>query len=64
MRNNYAGHMVMLDKGTVNRVIYRNPAYQTAIQENDFDGQKDQFFSDEGIGVTNLKKNSMMVLTD
>ena len=63
LRNRYKGHMILLDKGTVNRVIYRDAMYQTAIQDNDYDGQKDQYFSDEGLGIQNLKKNSMMILS-
>ena len=60
LKNKYSGHMIMIDEGTVARVLFRNPMYQTAIHENDFDGQKDQYFSDEGLLVTNLKKNSLM----
>lgn len=62
LRGNYSGHMIITDKSTVQRGIYRAPKYETAIQENDFDGQKDQYFSDEGLVVTDLRKNSLMVL--
>lgn len=60
LRGIYAGHMLINDSETVKRGVYRTPQFQTAIQENDYDGQKDQYFSDEGLVVTDLRKNFLM----
>ena len=62
LRGLYSGYMLINDSSTVQRGVYRSPEYQTAIHENDFDGQKDQYFSDEGLVVTDLRKNSLMTL--
>ena len=48
----YSNSAVVLDPDNISHVTYRKSAYQTAIQGNDIDGIKDQYFSDEGIATT------------
>ncbi len=43
---------IVVDPSSIHHVTYRKRKYQTAIHENDFDGQKDQYFADEGIAMT------------
>lgn len=53
----------MVDPESVNHVTYRKSKYQTAIQANDIDGIKDQYFSDEGLGITLAERNHLLKLT-
>lgn len=55
----YDNMMLIVDPANVERVIYRQTAYQTALQDNDLDGIKDQYFSDEGLGVTLIEKHCL-----
>jgi hypothetical protein len=47
----YTNTCVIIDPENVYHVTYRPSKYQTSIQDNDVDGIKDQYFSDEGCGV-------------
>lgn len=51
--------MVIVDPQNVQRVIYRQSKYETGLADNDFDGYKDQYFSDEGLGVTLIEKHAL-----
>lgn len=62
LRGPYANYGIMVAPGTIKRVQYRTDEYQAAIQENDADYVKDQYFSDDGIMITNLKKNHLLKL--
>ena len=62
LRDRYAGKMLITDDSTIKRGVYRSPKYETAIHANDYDGQKDQYFSDEGLVVTSIRKNFLMNL--
>lgn len=55
----YNNMMVIVDPDNIERVIYRESKYQTAIQANDVDGIKDQYFSDEGFGCTLIEKHAL-----
>jgi hypothetical protein len=54
----YKNSMVIIDPENVERVVFRPDQYQTALQDNDADLVKDQYFSDSGIGMTLVEKNS------
>lgn len=56
----YTNSMLVVDPDNVQRVVYRNAVYQTNIQDNDRDGRKDQYFTDEGIGVTMVEKHMFL----
>lgn len=56
---NYKNIMAIFDPENIERVVFRNDQYQTAIQENDADYIKDQYFSDAGIGLTLVEKHSL-----
>lgn len=47
----YTNTCIIIDPENVFHVTYRASKYQTSIQDNDIDGIKDQYFSDEGCGV-------------
>ena len=47
----YTNTAVITDPESIMHVTYRASKYETSIQENDRDGIKDQYFSDEGIGI-------------
>lgn len=53
----YTNSAVITDPETIMHVTYRASKYQTSIQENDRDGLKDQYFSDEGIGIVLPERN-------
>jgi len=55
----YKNSMVVVDPDSVKRVAYRQDRYQTAIQDNDEDLIKDQYFSDDGLGMTLVEKNAL-----
>ena len=55
----YTNSAVITDPESIQHVTYRASKYETAIQENDRDGIKDQYFSDEGLGITLPELNFM-----
>lgn len=59
LRGQYDNTMVIVDPENIQRVVFRQPMYQTAIQAPDADLHKDQYFSDEGLGITNIKSHSL-----
>jgi len=56
---NYSNMMACFDPDHIQRVIFRNDQYQAAIQENDADYVKDQYFTDMGLGMTLIEKHSL-----
>jgi hypothetical protein len=62
LRYYYSGHGILLAPDTIQRVQYRANEYQAGIQANDADYVKDQYFSDEGIMITNLKRLALLKL--
>jgi len=59
----YSGYMVIVDPENVQHVTYRASRYETMIQDNDIDGQKDQYFSDEGLGATLPKTHGYFIMS-
>jgi len=58
----YTNYGVVLDRNSVSKVQYRSNEFQAGIQENDADYVVDQYFSDDGIKITNLRKNALIKL--
>jgi hypothetical protein len=56
----YTNECLIVDPETISHVTYRRSKYQSNIQANDIDGQKDQYFSDSGIAITQPKKSCMV----
>ena len=59
LRGRYSDTMVLVDPEHVKRVVFRNSVYQAAIQANDADLVKDQYFSDEGLGIDLIEMHSL-----
>jgi len=59
LRGQYNDTMVIVDPTDVKRIVFRTPMYQTSIQANDADLVKDQYFSDEGLGIAKIKTHSL-----
>lgn len=55
----YDNMMVIVDLNNVQKVIYRPSAYKTGMAANDYDGFKDMYFSDEGLGLTLIEKHAL-----
>lgn len=60
-RYNYSKHMLIVDEDNLFHAQYRAPQFQASIQANDYDGVKDQYMSDEGIGISLLESHALMV---
>jgi len=59
----YNGYGFAVDPTNVSHVVYRKPEYQQNIKtDNAPDYQKNQYFSDEGICLTNLYNHNIMYL--
>lgn len=59
----YNGYGVVVDKSNVFHATYRPSMYQTNIKVDDaYDGQKDQYFSDEGIGINLIESHKLFKL--
>jgi len=64
LRNAYNGYMLIVDDDNMFHAQYRSPMYQTNIKsDNAFDAVKDQYFSDEGIGITLIESHNLMKVT-
>ena len=61
LRYNYSKHMLIVDEENLFHAQYRAPQFQASIQANDYDGVKDQYMSDEGIGISLLESHALMV---
>jgi len=57
----YSGYCVVVDPMNVSTVRYRPDQFQAAIQANDIDGIKDQYFSDCGLGITLPQTHHILV---
>ena len=60
-RGPYNKHMLIVNDDNLFHAQYRRPQFQASIQANDFDGVKDQYMSDEGIGISLLDSHALMV---
>ncbi len=55
---------LLIDPSNIDHVIYRKPEYQqNIVTDNAPDYQKNQYFSDEGIAITNILNHNIMYLT-
>tara|TARA_B110000467_G_scaffold159590_1_gene177469 strand:- start:2451 stop:3830 length:1380 start_codon:yes stop_codon:yes gene_type:complete len=64
LRGNYNKHMVIVDDDNLFHAQYRSPMYQTNIKsDNGYDGVKDQYMSDEGVGISLIESHSLFKLT-
>ena len=64
LRGAYNGYMLIVDDDNMFHAQYRSPMYQTNIKsDNAFDAVKDQYFSDEGIGITLIESHNLMKVT-
>ena len=61
LRGPYNKHMVVVDADNLFHAQYRAPQFQASIQENDADYVKDQYFSDEGVGISMIESHAIMV---
>jgi len=62
MRYEYNNHMVMIDEEHVSMTEYRPMAYETNIKtENNYDGIKDEYFSDEGLKISMLEAHKLVI---
>lgn len=61
MRGDYNKKMLIVDDDNLFHAAYRRPKFQANIKkDNAYDGVKDQYFSDEGIGVSLIESHSLM----
>jgi len=64
LRGNYNKHMLIVDEDNLFHSQYRAPMYQTNIKtDNGYDGVKDQYFSDEGVGVSLIESHNLIKIT-
>tara|TARA_Y100000593_G_scaffold3386_1_gene6600 strand:- start:2030 stop:3445 length:1416 start_codon:yes stop_codon:yes gene_type:complete len=64
LRGAWSKSMLIVDEDNLFHSQYRSPMYQTNIKtDNAFDGVKDQYMSDEGIGITNINSHSLLKIT-
>lgn len=61
LRGPYNKHMVIVNDENLFHAQYRAPKFEASIQANDYDGVKDQYVSDEGIGITLMESHALMV---
>jgi hypothetical protein len=56
--------MLVVSEENLFHAQYRSPMYQANIKtDNAFDGVKDQYFSDEGIGMTLMESHHLFKVT-
>ena len=64
LRGPYSKTMLVIDDSNMFHAQYRNQMYQTNIKtENAYDGVKDQYMSDEGIGITLIESHNLFTIT-
>ena len=57
-------YMLIVDEDNLFHAQYRSPMYQTNIKTNNaYDGVKDQYFSDEGIGISLIESHNLFKIT-
>jgi len=56
--------MLVVDDANLFHAQYRSPMFQANIKtENAYDGVKDQYFSDEGVGISLIESHSLFKIT-
>lgn len=64
MRGPYNSHMLVTSEENLFHALYRSPMYQTNIKtDNAYDGVKDQYMSDEGVGITLVESHKLFKIT-
>jgi hypothetical protein len=63
LRGPYAGYLLILDPKNVGIRVFRDTKYETAIQDNDIDGIKDQYMSDIGLDISLIESHAYMKFT-
>tara|TARA_R100001015_G_C4634468_1_gene201020 strand:+ start:2778 stop:4097 length:1320 start_codon:yes stop_codon:yes gene_type:complete len=65
LRNQYNKYMVVVSDENLFHAQYRPAMYQANIKtDNAFDGVKDQYMSDEGLGIQLIESHSLFKITD
>jgi hypothetical protein len=60
LRGPYRNTMLVIDPADLKYKMYRAPRFKANVKtDDDYDGVKDVFFSDEGIGMTLIEKHSL-----
>ena len=62
LRGYYNKHMVIVSEENLFHAQYRAPQFQASIQPNDADYVKDQYMSDEGIGISLIESHALMIV--
>lgn len=63
-RTPYSSYMIVPDNNNIQHKMYRPTRYMTNIKTDDgYDGQKDEFFSDEGLGLQLMEAHQLFRLT-
>ena len=56
--------MLVVDDANLFHAQYRSPMFQANIKtENAYDGVKDQYFSDEGVGVSLIESHALFTIS-
>lgn len=64
LRGPYNKYMAVVSDENLFHAVYRPSMYQTNIkQDNAFDGVKDQYMSDEGVGIQLIESHSLFKIT-
>ena len=65
LRGPYNKYMLVVSEENLFHAQYRSPMYQTNIKtDNAFDGVKDQYMSDEGVGIQLIESHHLFKVTD
>jgi hypothetical protein len=57
-------YMLVVDEDNLFHAQYRSPMFQANIKtDNGYDGVKDQYFSDEGIGISLIESHNLFKIT-
>lgn len=63
-RTPYASWMLIPDMDTIERKVFRSSTYESDIKTDDnYDGQKDEYFSDNGMGLRLPERNHVIALS-
>ena len=64
LRGPYNKKMLVIDEDNMFHAQYRSPMFQANIKtDNGYDGVKDQYFSDEGIGISLIESHNLFTIT-
>jgi hypothetical protein len=64
LRGAYNKTMLVVDDANLFHAQYRSPMFQANIKtENAYDGVKDQYFSDEGVGVSLIESHALFTIS-